>query len=136
MYLLAPFILQNFQKNSQSQSRVMRMCHFQAQNSLICPEQNFWYKPLLLSSTYWPFSLCKIKKKFLQRIQSNEDASFLGSKWSTCPKQKFFLKKITNIIFIYLLTPFILQNFKKNSYSQSRVIRMCHFSGPKQPNLS
>ena len=104
------------------------MCHFRAQNSPICPEQNFfWYKPLLLfSSTYWPFSLDKIFKKFLQRIQNYEDASFLGPKWSICPKQ-IFLKKIINIIFIYLLAPFVAQNLKKNSYSRSRVMRMCLF---------
>ena len=60
----------------------------------------FWYKSLLLlSSNYWPFSLCKILNKFLQRIQSYEDASFLGPKWF--------------IIFIYLLSTFILQNFQK-----------------------
>ena len=75
----------------------------------------FWYKPLLLlSSAYWPFSLCKIYKKFLQRIQSYEDASFLGPKWFICPKQIFLLKKIINTILIYLLAPFIMQNFKKN----------------------
>ena len=38
----------------------------------------------------------------------------------------FFLEKITNIIFIYLLATFIVQNFK-NSYSGSRVVRMRHF---------
>ena len=75
----------------------------------------FWYKPLLLlSSAYWPFSLWKIYKKFLQRIQSYEDASFLGPKWFICPKQIFLLKKIINTILIYLLAPFIMQNFKKN----------------------
>ena len=87
----------------------------------------FWYKPLLLlSSTYWPFSLGKILKKFLQRIKSYEDAPFLGPKWSTCPKQ-FFFWKIINIILIYLLAPSIGQNFKKNSSCGSRVIRMCNF---------
>ena len=30
-------------------------------------------------------------KKFLQQIQSYEDAPFLGPKWSICPKQ-FFLE--------------------------------------------
>ena len=64
------------------------MCHFRAQNTPICPEQIFfWYKPLLLlSSTFWPFSLGKILK---------------------------------------------------NSYSESRVMRMHHFGaqdGPFPPN--
>ena len=45
-------------------------------------------------------------EKFLQRIQSYED----GPKWSICPKEKLFWK-IINIILIYLLAPFIVQNF-------------------------
>ena len=48
-------------------------------------------------------------KKFLQQIQSYEDAPFLGQKWSIC-LEKIFLK-IMNIILIYLLVPFIVQNF-------------------------
>ena len=31
-------------------------------------------------------------KTFLQRIQSYEDAPFMGPKWSICPKQKLFLE--------------------------------------------
>ena len=61
----------------------------------ICLEQNFfWYKPsLLLSSTYSPFSLCKILKKILQRIQSYGDAPFLSPKWSICHgPNNFFLE--------------------------------------------
>ena len=63
--------------------------------------------------TYWPLLFCQIFKKFLQWIQSYEDASFFRPKWFICRKQTFFLKKIINIIFICLLAPFILQNFKK-----------------------
>ena len=48
-------------------------------------------------------------KKFLQRSQSYEDVPFLGPKWSICTKQNFFI----NIILIFLLAPFIVQNFKK-----------------------
>ena len=88
------------------------MCHFQAQNGSFVLNKIFWYKPvLLLSSTCWPFSLCKIYKKFLQSIQSCEDAPFLDPKWSIFPKH-FFWKNI-NIIFIKLLAPFTVQNFKK-----------------------
>ena len=63
----------------------------------------FRYKPLsLLSSTYWPFSLFKIKKKCV----------IFGPKMVHLP-QTFFFWKIINIILIYLLAPFIVQNFKK-----------------------
>ena len=83
----------------------MRISHFLAQIGSFLLNKFFWYKPLLLlSSTYWPFSLCKIQKNVLQWIQSYEDAPFLDQKWSICPK-KLFLEKTINIIFIYLLAP-------------------------------
>ena len=61
MYLLDPFILQNFKKflePIQSYEDVP----FSSPKWLTCPEQFFFlYKPLLLlSSIYSPFSLCKI----------------------------------------------------------------------------
>ena len=40
-----------------------RMRHFRVQNGPFVMNKFFWYKPLLLiSSTYWPFLLCKILK--------------------------------------------------------------------------
>ena len=59
VYLLAPFILQNFEKILRVNPE---LCHFRAQNGPFVISKFFWYKPLLLSSTYWPFSLCKILK--------------------------------------------------------------------------
>ena len=59
-------------------------------------------------------SLSKILKKFLEPIQSYEDVPFSRPKWPICCKQ-IFLVKITNITFVYLLTPFTLQNLKKSS---------------------
>ena len=82
-------------------------------------------------STYWPFSLCKIFK-FLEGILSYKDAPFIWPKIVHLPQ--FFLEKIINIIFIYLLAPLIVQNFRKNSCSRSRVMRMCPF-GPKMAHL-
>ena len=55
---------------------------------------------------------CANLKKFLQRIQNYDDATFLDPKLSICSKRFFFLKIIT-IILIYLLAPFIVQNLKK-----------------------
>ena len=43
---------------------------------------------------YWPLSLCKILKKFLLRMQSYEDAQFLGPKWPICPNENFFRKPV------------------------------------------
>ena len=76
----------------------------------------FWKKPLLLIyinfTLLWLLALFTVQnlKKFLQRIQSYEDAPFLGPKWSIYTKQIFFVWKIINIILIYLLAPFIAQN--------------------------
>ena len=92
----------------------------------------FWYKPLLLlSSIYWPFSLGKILKKSLQRIQSYKDAPFLGPKWSICPKQNF----LENYWYHSHLpiSPFHCARFLKNSSSRSRVMRMCNFWAQNGP---
>ena len=51
----------------------------------------FWYKPLiLLSSTYWPFSLCKIWKTSYSRSRVTRMCHF-GSKMIHFPKWEFFL---------------------------------------------
>ena len=112
MYLLVPVILQNFKRILRADPELSACAIFGQKMAHLSWTIFFWYKPLLLlSSTCWPFSLCKIYKKFLQPIQSCEDAPFLGPKWFIYPKQ--FLSKINNIIFIYLLASFIVQNFKK-----------------------
>ena len=53
-------------------------------------------------------------------------------KWSICSPKKVFQKTI-NIILIYLLAPFIVQNQKKNSSSGSRVMRMRNFWAQNDP---
>ena len=112
--LLAPFIWQNLKKFFRSNPELLGCAIFRPTITQFVLNKMFWYKPLLLlSSTYWPLSLGKIKKKkILQQIQSYEDAPFLRPKWSICPKQKIFWK-IIKITPIYLLAPFIVQNFKK-----------------------
>ena len=90
------------------------MYHFRAQKGPLAQrDQNFfWYKPvLLLSSTYWPFSMCKILKNSYSGSRVMRCA-ILGAKMVHL-LQTFFFLKIINIILIYLLNPFIEQNFKK-----------------------
>ena len=109
MYLSAPFILQNFFKKIleliQSYENVR---HFGDQNSPFVLNKFFG-----TNHCYWSFSLCKILKDSYNRSRINDDASFLGPKWSIYRKQMFFWK-IIPIILIYLLVPFIVQNFLKN----------------------
>ena len=74
----------------------MRMCHFRAHNTPICPEQIFLEQTIIITFIYllalFTGQNKKKEKKFLQLIQSCEDAPFLGQKYSTCPKQNFCLE--------------------------------------------
>ena len=89
----------------------MRMCQFQAQNGQFLKNKFFLVQTIIITFIYLlALFIVQNLKKFLQRIQSYEDVPFLGPKWSICPKQKRFCK-IINIILIYLLAPFIVQNF-------------------------
>ena len=103
-----------------------------------CPEQIFfWHKPLLLlSSTYWPFSLCKILKNSYSGSQVMRIHHFWDQNSPFAPNIFFFFfLRIINIILIYLLAPFIVQNLKKNTSTGSRDMRTCNFwaqNGPFQ----
>ena len=89
------------------------MCHFRAQNGPFVLNKFFLVQTIIITFIYLlALFIVQNLKKFLQQIQSYEDAPFLGPKWSICPKQIFFWK-IINIILIYLLAPFIVQNLKK-----------------------
>ena len=108
----------------------LSMSPFHNQNDQFVFNNFFLYKPLvLLSSTYQLFSLCKIFKKFLLLIWSYEDPPFLDPKWSICPKKKFEKK---NIIFIYLLASFIVQNLKQ-FLQQIQSYEDAPFLDPKWP---
>ena len=102
MYLWAPFILQNLKKVLRADPELSDV-PFLGPKWPICPEQFFFcYKPLfLLSSTYWPYSLCKIKKKFWLHIQSYEDAQFLGPKLPICSNEDFYRKPVNKPCFFH-----------------------------------
>ena len=59
-------------------------------------------------------SFCKILKKFLELIQSYENVPFSGPQMANLSCFFFFLAQTIIITFIYLLAPFILQNFIKS----------------------
>ena len=84
MYLLAPFILQNFKNILTADPElsgcailVPRMAHLSWTKFL-------WNKPLVLSSFYWPFPMCKILKNS-DSGSNYEDLEFLGPKWPISP---------------------------------------------------
>ena len=90
---IGSFHCAKFKKHSYTGSRVMRICHFWVQNGPFAPNKVFFEKLLKsFSSTCQPFSLCEILKKFFQRIQSYDDAQFLGLKWPISQNQIFFQK--------------------------------------------
>ena len=76
----------------------------------ICHEQNFLLQTIIITFIYLlALFIVQNLKNFLQRNQSYEDVPFLSPNWSICPKQFFFFWKIDNIILIYLLAHFIVQ---------------------------
>ena len=107
MYLLAPFILQNFKKILKANPELWGCAIFKAKIAQFAPSNFFLVQTIITFIYLLALSLCKFKKKILQQIQSYEDAPFLGPKWSICPSNFFFLK-IIKIILIYLLAPFIV----------------------------
>ena len=136
MYLLAPFILQNFKEILRANPE-LRGC------AIFRPKMAHLSWTIFFGINHYYFFHLSIgtfhcaKFKLLQRILSYEDAPVLGPKWSTCPKQ-FFCWKIINIILVYLLAPFTVQkkfpknsssitSISKNSSSITRVMRMCNF---------
>ena len=132
MYLLAPFILQNFKKILRADPELWGCANFRPKMANFSRTNFFWYKPLLLlSSTYWPFSLSKILKNYYSRSRVIRMCHFWGQNGPFVMNKKFLVQTII-ITFIYLLALFIVQNFKKllqpiQSYED------VPFSGPKWP---
>ena len=111
----------------------MRMCHFWAQNGPFALNKFFGVQTIVISLIYLlVFFIVQNFKKFLQQIQSYDNAPFLGPKWTICPKQ-IFLVEITIISLIYLLAPFIMQILKKDSSSGSGVIKMYNLWAQNDP---
>ena len=77
------------------------------------PQINFFLEKQLIkfSCTFWPISFCKILKKFWSRVMRM--CHFRDQNSPSVMKNLEIFWKIINIILIYLLAPFIGQNFKK-----------------------
>ena len=118
MYLLAPFILQRGNP--------------QAKNDTFVLNNFFWYKPLLLlSSTYWPSSLCKILKKSYRRFR------FMGVHHFWAQNGPFELPKIFLENDQYqshlLVSPFHGAKFYKKFFQQIQSYEDVQFLDPKWP---
>ena len=101
------------------------MCHFQDQNGPSVMNNFLGVQNIIITFIYLLALFIVLNfKKIWQRIQSYENAPFLGPKWSICPN---FFWKIIDIVPIYLSAPFIVQNFKKfyqriQSYEDSQFL--------------
>ena len=95
----------------------------------ICPEQRFFGK----NHYYFhlPIHFAKFKKLLTADPESWGCAIF-GPKMVHLPPHFFFFFLIINIILIYLLAPFIVQNFKK-ILPADIVMRMHNFSAKNGP---
>ena len=63
------------------------MCHFQAQNGPLVLNKIFLVQTIIITFIYLlALFIVQNFKKYLQRIQSYEDAPFFGPNWSICLK--------------------------------------------------
>ena len=90
------------------------MCYVWAQNTPICPEQNFLILTIIITFIYLLvlFIGQNSKKNSYSGCKIMRMCHFLNPKWFICTKRKSFWK-IINITLTHLLDPFIVQNFKK-----------------------
>ena len=73
----------------------MRLYHFRAQNGPIVMNKIFLVQTIIITFIYLlALFIVQNLKKFLQRIQSYEDAQFLGPKWPISPNNNFFRKRV------------------------------------------
>ena len=109
------------------------MCHFQAQNVAFVLNKLFLVQTIIITFIYLlALFIVQNLKKFLQQIQSYEDAPFLSPKQSICPKLNFFgIKSLVSFSSIYW--PLSLCKILKNSYNRPRDMRMHHFWAQNGP---
>ena len=134
MYLLVPFILQNFESNLRAHPELWGCAIFGTKMTLCC-EQNifgtnhYYYFHLPIG----PFHCAKFKKVLTADPELSECTIF-GSKMVDLPQTFLFFWKIINIILIYLLATFIVQNVKK-IIPVDPVMRMRNFWAQNGPLL-
>ena len=109
------------------------MCHFRAQNVPFVMNKFFLLQTIIFTFIYvLALFIVQNLKKFLQWIQSYEDAPFLGPKWSACPKQKFFWKKLLRS-FSSTYWPLSLSKILKTFLQWIHSSEDAPFLGPKWP---
>ena len=103
MYLLVPFILQNVcKKILELIENYEDVRQFRDQNGPFVLNKNFLVQAIVITFIYLlALFIVQNLKKFLQRIQSYEDAQFLGPKWPISPNENFFRKPVNEPCFFH-----------------------------------
>ena len=122
MYLWDSFILQSFKKILRADPELWGCAIYRPKIAHLSWIKFFWYKPLLfLSSTYWPFSLCKILKYSYSGSRVRRMHHFWAQHGPFLPKKYFF----ENYYYSHLpISPFHCAKFLKHSSCRSRVMRI------------
>ena len=106
------------------------MCHFRAQNGPYILNEFLLIQIIITFIYLLALFIVQNLRKFLQQIQSYEDAPFLGQKWSICPKQIFFEKLLISFSSTYqplslckISKKFFQRNFwaQNSLFSQMRI---------------
>ena len=103
----------------------------------ICPKQNIFgtnhYYYYFFDLTIGPFHLPKLKKKSYSGSRAMRMRQFWAQN-GPFAQTDIFWKKIVKMIFIYLLVPFIMQNFKIILKADPELL-WCTIFGPKMAHL-
>ena len=129
MYLLVPFILQNFKKTLWADSQDVP---FLGLKWPFLTNKFFLVQTIIITLIHLlALFIVQNLQHFLQRIQTSEDAPFLAPKWSICPKQIFFGKLLISFSSTY--QPLSLCKIFKKFFQQIQSYEDAQFLGPKWP---
>ena len=104
----------------------MRIWHFFVMNKF------FLVQTIIITFIYLlALFIVQNLKKFLQQIQSYEDAPFLGPKWSICPRQFFFGNLLISLSSNH--QPLSLCKILKKFFQRIQSYEDAQFSGPIWP---
>ena len=129
MHLLASFILQNFKKILRANPKLWCVI-FGPKIAHLPWTKVLWHKPLLLSSTYCPFSLCKIKKNFYSRSKVMRMHHFWAQNGPFASNNFFFGKLLISFSSL-TISPFHYAKFKKKFFHQIQSYEDAQYLGPK-----
>ena len=98
MYLLAPFILQNFLKNLRADPELWGCAIFWMQNEPFVLSKIFLVQASITFIYLSALFIVQNLKEFLHQIQSYEGVPFLGPKWSISLNDNFLENLLMNLV--------------------------------------